>query len=93
MTLTTETIFLVILGISYVVLLILPFSIALLYERTFKKRVFPYLFVVAIVLLGISFFAYPYDFFRLKGSIFFAVGGVLLAITSIRLYMVMTGGH
>jgi len=93
MTLPAETIFLIILGISYVALLILPFSIALLYERTFKKHVFPYLFVVAIILLSISFFVYPDDFFRLKGSIFFAAGGVSLAITSIRLYMVMTGGH
>lgn len=71
----------------------LPFTIALFYERTFKKRAFPYLFVVAIAMLSISFFVYPDDFFNTTGSAFFAAGGVMLAIASLRLYMVMTGGH
>lgn len=82
----------ILLGISYAVLMSLPFSIALFYERTFKKRAFPYLFVASGFLIIASFYFFSIDFFGETSSIFLAAGGLLLAMASLRLYFVMTGG-
>lgn len=89
-----NTIFLIlilVLGITYVFLIGFPFSIAYFYEKVFKKRVFPYLFIISGGLFIVSFLIFLYDFFSDTGSVFFASGGILLAAASLRLYYVMTG--
>lgn len=78
-------------GISYALLMSLPFSIAYFYQKSFKKNAFPYLFIISGVLFIISFFIFPEDFFSDASSGFFAAGGILLAAASLRLYFVMTG--
>ena len=83
----------IILGVSYVILLVFPFSICFFYKKVFKRRVYPFLFIVSAALFGISLFIFSYDFFSYTGSGFFAAGGIILAAASIRLYIVMTGGH
>lgn len=90
------TIFLILIlvsGILFGFLLGLPFSIALFYEKIFRRTAFPFLFIVSGVLFAISFFFFSYDFFGATGSGFFAAGGIVLALASIRLYLVMTGGR
>lgn len=79
------------LSVSYLFLMSLPFGIAYFYERIFKKRAFPYLFIISSIFLFISFFIFSYDISSDIGSIFFAAGGILLAAASLRLYFVMTG--
>jgi lipid-A-disaccharide synthase-like uncharacterized protein len=71
--------------------MILPFSIAFFYEKTFKKRAFPHLFIVAGFLFLISFFFFSHDIFSDISSILIATGGIMLAAASLRLYFVMTG--
>lgn len=80
-------------GISYVFLMTLPFSIAFFYQKVFKKKSFPYLFVISGFLYIISFFIFSQNIFSDLGSGLFAIGGILLAAASIRLYIVMTGGY
>ena len=90
------TIFLIlvlILGVSYAILMSLPFSIAFFYERIFKKRAFPYLFIISGILFLISFSFFSHDIFSDTSSAFIAAGGILLAAASLRLYFVMTGGR
>lgn len=82
-----------ILGISYLVLMILPFSIAFFYEKTFKKRAFPHLFIISGVLFLVSFLFFSYDIFSDTSSALIAAGGILLVIASMRLDFVMTGGR
>lgn len=81
------------LGISYLLLMILPFSIAFFYEKTFKKRAFPPLFIISGVLFLVSFLFFSHDIFSYTSSAFIAAGGILLAAASLRLYFVMTGGR
>lgn len=88
----TFSILILAMGASHVFLLGLPFSISLFYERIFNKRIYPFLFIISGVFFVISFFVFSQDFFSAKGSAFFAAGGILLSIASIRLYLVMTGG-
>jgi hypothetical protein len=83
---------LLVLGLSYVFLLSLPFSIAYFYEKIFKKFALPYLFVISGVLFIISFLIFLYDFWSDIGAGFFAAGGISLAAASLRLYFVMMGG-
>jgi len=85
-------ILILVLAISYALLVSLPFSIALFYEKIFKKRAFPYLFVVSGFLFIASFYFFSIDFFSETSSIFLAAGGISLAVASLRLYFVMTGG-
>lgn len=80
------------LGVVHSFLMGLPLIIAFFYEKVFKKRAFPYFFVISAVMFAVSFFIFPSDFFELAGSAFFAAGGILLAAASLRLYIVMTGG-
>jgi hypothetical protein len=84
-------ILILILGITYVFLIGFPFSIAYFYEKVFKRRVFPYLFIISAGLFIVSFLIFLHDFFSDTGSAFFASGGILLAAASLRLYQVMTG--
>ncbi len=88
---TVLLILVLVLGVSYLFIMSLPFSIAYFYEKTFKKRAFPYLFIISGILFIISFFLFSYDFFSDAGGGFFAAGGILLAVAGIRLYFVMTG--
>lgn len=83
----------IILGVSYLVFLAFPFSISYFYKKVFKKRVHPFLFIISSALFAISLIIFSYDFFSYVGSIFFAAGGIILAAASIRLYIVMVGGH
>lgn len=79
-------------GISYAILMGLPFSIAYFYEKVFKKHAFPYLFVVSgILFLAYIIFFYN-DIFSITGTAIFAISGIILAAASLRLYVVMTGG-
>ncbi len=80
-------------GLSFVVLMSLPFSIAYFYERVFKRRVFPLLFIISAIFFIASFSLFFYDIASITGSGFFAAGGILLAVASLRLYLVMTGGR
>lgn len=80
-----------VLGFTYVFLIGFPFSIAYFYEKVFKKPVFPYLFIISGGLFVVSFLIFLYDFFSDTGGVFFASGGVLLSVASLRLYFVMTG--
>ena len=73
--------------------MILPFSIAFFYERTFKKQAFPPLFIISGILFLVSFLFFSYDIFNDTGSMLTAAGGILLAAASLRLYFVMTGGR
>lgn len=80
-------------GFSFVLLMSLPFSIAYFYEKVFERRVFPFLFIFSAILFIASFSLFFYDIASITGSGFFAAGGILLAIASLRLYIVMTGGR
>ena len=70
--------------ISMTLLLLLPYSIALFYQRIFKRNTYPYLFLIALVLYIASSFQYSW------GNLSFAMGGVILGGASFRLYNVMT---
>ncbi len=81
-----------VLSLSYVFLMTIPLGIAYYYEKIFKKRVYPHLFIISCVLVIISFLILLYDSASSIGSGFFALGGILIAATSLKLYIVMTGG-
>jgi len=72
--------------ISMIPLLLLPYSIAIFYQRIFKRRTYPYLFLTALILYIVS----PMYPSLLWGNLFFALGGILLGGASIRLNHVMT---
>jgi hypothetical protein len=76
--------------ISLVPLLLIPFNIALFYQRTFKRWTYPGVFLVSLILyMAGSFALYYYPSFS-PGNGLFALGGILLGGASIRLYQVMT---
>lgn len=78
-----------VLGISYVILMSLPFSIAFFYEKTFKKKAYPFLFLFSAILFLISFLYFSDNFFSDFSSGFLAASGILIAAASLRLYLVM----
>ena len=91
-----ETVYLIlilILGVTYALLMILPFSIAFFYQKVFKKDAIPYFFVISGVFFITYFYIYYQDIFNVIGTGFFAAGGIVLAAASIRLYILMTGGE
>ena len=76
--------------ISLIPLLLIPFNIALFYQRTFKRWTYPGIFLVSLILyMAGSFAQYSYPSFSL-GNWLFALGGILLGGASIRLFQVMT---
>ena len=75
--------------ITMIPLLLLPYSIALFYQRTFKRKTYPYLFIIALILYIVSSFQYPFPPLLWR-NLFFALGGVLLGSASVRLHHVMT---
>ncbi len=76
--------------ISLMSLLLIPFNIAIFYQRTFKRWTYPGIFLVSLFLYVAGTFAlYSYPSFSL-GNWLFALGGILLGGASIRLYQVMT---
>jgi hypothetical protein len=75
--------------ISLIPLLLLPYSIALFYQRSFKRNTYPYFFLISLALYIVSSLAYVYPAFS-AGNLFFALAGVILGGASIRLYHVMT---
>ncbi len=75
--------------ISMIPIFILPYSIALFYQRSFKRRTYPFLFLIALVLYIASSVQYQSSSF-LWGNIFFGMGGVILGSASFRLHSVMT---
>ena len=81
----------IIAGLSVIVLMALPFSIALFYEKTFNRSAYPYLFLLSGFLLILSFSILYHEFSNFFGNFLFASGGILLAVASLRLYTVMTG--
>ncbi len=72
---------------SVILLLLIPYSIALFYQRCFKRNTYPYLFLISLFLYIASSIRY---FYPLWGDVFFALGGVLLGCASLRLLQVMT---
>lgn len=74
--------------ISLVPLFLIPYSIAVFYQRSFKRKTYPYLFIVSLLLLAASSFGYVNQSY---GMLFFATGGILLGAASLRLDQVMTG--
>ncbi len=76
--------------ISMIPTFLIPYSIALFYKRCFKRNTYPYLFIVSFLLLAISSLGYVYQSFS-SGMLYFALGGLLLGGTSLRLDQVMTG--
>jgi hypothetical protein len=76
--------------ISLVPLFLIPYSIAVFYQRSFRRKTYPWLFIFSLLLLAASFPGYVYQSFS-YGMLFFAIGGILLGSTSMRLYLVMTG--
>ena len=89
---TVYYILVLILGITYAILMILPFGIAFFYQKIFKKNALPFFFVIAGIFYFTYFIIYFMDIFSDLGSAFFAAGGIVLAAASIRLYLLMTGG-
>jgi len=82
-----------ILGMTYALLMVLPFSIAFFYQKVFKKDALPYFFVISGIFFIIYFYIYNQDMFNVIGTGIFAAGGIVLAAASIRLYLLMTGGE
>ncbi len=81
--------FLIVLWIiSLIPLFLIPYSIAVFYQRSFRRKTYPYLFIVSLLMLAASL---PVNQSFYGGMLFFAIGGILLASASIRLDMVMTG--
>jgi hypothetical protein len=76
--------------ISLVPLFLIPYSIAVFYQRSFRRKTYPYLFIVSLFLLAASSLGYVNQSFS-YGMLFFAIGGILLASASMRLDLVMTG--
>jgi drug/metabolite transporter (DMT)-like permease len=75
--------------ISLIPLLLIPFNIALFYQRTFKRWTYPGIFFVSLFLYIAGTFAqYSYPSYSV-GNWLFALGGILLGGASIRLYQVM----
>jgi hypothetical protein len=75
--------------ISLIPLLLIPFNIALFYQRTFKRWTYPGIFLFSLFLyISGTFAQYSYPSISL-GNWFFALGGILLGGASIRLYQVM----
>ncbi|MCX9081922.1 MAG: hypothetical protein OIN83_06970 [Candidatus Methanoperedens sp.] len=81
------------MGLTYVLLMVLPFSIAFFYQKVFKKEAYPYFFLISGVFFIIYFYIYYQDIFNIIGTGFFAAGGIVLAATSIRLYLLMMEGE
>jgi len=73
--------------------MILPFSIAFFYQKVFKKDALPYFFVISGIFFITYFYIYNQDIFNVLGTGFFAAGGIVLAATSIRLYLLMIEGE
>lgn len=90
-----ENVFLILiiaLGILHTFLMGLTFGIAFFYEKVFKRHAFSTFFIISAALFVISFVIFYYNLFSDFGSVFFAAGGILLGISSLRLYSAMTGG-
>lgn len=90
---TFYSILILILGISYALVMSLPFGIAFFYQKVFKKKSLPYFFILSGIFYILYFFIFSRNIFNVYGSMFFALGGILVAIASIRLYLLMTGGE
>ncbi len=86
-------ILILILGVTYTLLMILPFSIAFFYQKVFRKDALPYFFVISGGFFITYFSIYYQDIFNVIGTGIFAAGGIVLAAASIRLYLLMTGGE
>ena len=82
------------LGIIWIItmapMFFIPYSIAVFYQRSFKRKTYPYLFTVSFLLFVASSLGYVYQSFT-QHLLFFALGGFLLGCTSLRLDQVMTG--
>lgn len=89
---TVYFILVILSGITYALLVILPFSIGFFYQKIFKKKAYPFLFIISGILFILSLI-YSFDIFSLIGGGFFAAGGIMLAAASIRLYTVMMRGN
>jgi len=75
--------------ISVILLLSIPYSIALFYQRSFKRPTYPFVFLFSMLLYVASSIIYMFSSF-FWGSLFFAVGGALVGGASFRLHQVMT---
>ena len=85
-----NTILVMLWTISMAPMFFIPYSIAVFYQRSFKRKTYPYLFILSSLLLVASSLGYVYQFFT-QDMLFFALGGILLGSTSLRLDQVMIG--
>ncbi len=75
--------------VSMLPLLLIPYSIAVFYQRSFRRNTYPVLFLVSFLFLVASSLGYIYQSYY-QGMLFFAIGGILLGGASLRLDQVMT---
>jgi hypothetical protein len=75
--------------ISVSFLLLIPYGIALFYERSFGRKTYAYIFIISIFMYILYSVLYLYSSF-FWGNLFFAMGGVLLGCASFRLHQLMT---
>jgi len=76
--------------ISTALMFLIPYSIAVFYQRIFKRKTYPYLFIVSFLLLVMYSLGILYKSFN-QDQLFFALGGILLGGSTLRLDQVMTG--
>ena len=81
--------FLLLWVLSLIPLFFIPFGIALFYQRIFKHKTYPYLFLVALVQIASYSLSFLVPSFPI-GLWFFAMGGAILGMASIRLNSAMT---
>jgi len=73
--------------ITLVPLFLIPYSIAVFYHRSFRRKTYPWLFIVSLLMLAAGYLNPSFSY----GMLFFAIGGILLGGASLRLDQVMTG--
>jgi len=73
--------------ITLVPLFLIPYSIAVFYHRSFRRKTYPWLFIVSLLMLAAGYLNPSLSYWML----FFAIGGILLGGASLRLDQVMTG--
>lgn len=78
--------------LSAIPIFLAPFSIALFYQRTFRRGTYPYLFFLALFLYSSSIIITFYlPSFEPLDDLFLILGGTILIGASFRLHQVMMG--
>jgi len=77
--------------LTAILIFLAPFSIALFYQRTFRKATYPYLFLLVLFMYSASLAGANLQSFKPADDLFLILGGVALMGASLRLYQVMMG--